>query len=248
MRILFLIFVSFFAFTDDHDEMYQEGWAEYVYCSVKDGLSDQKAEQMFERRMKAYVEMAESLDDEVGMVMLWPVYTNEEMRGGDDMFFVKHAPTMKALGEHNMAVWAAQEAKKLPESPLECDNASTAFQRIGPGSSDEPTDSFVVDYYPCKYKEGADPQAMRAAQATFAKEHYANGAEGNYRYIYPAAGSPRGDGPDFWVSTSSPTMASWGESTDIFWEKSYGSEAERERWNHMTCDANSTWFGWRVHN
>ena len=44
---------------------------------------------MFERRMKAYVEMAESLDDEVGMVMLWPVYTNEEMRGGDDMFFVK---------------------------------------------------------------------------------------------------------------------------------------------------------------
>ena len=44
--------------------------AEYVYCSVKDGLSDQKAEQMFERRMKAYAEMAESLDDEVGMVML----------------------------------------------------------------------------------------------------------------------------------------------------------------------------------
>ena len=65
MRILLLIFVSFFAFTDDHDEMYQEGWAEYVYCSVKDGLSDQKAEQMFERRMKAYAEMAESLDDEV---------------------------------------------------------------------------------------------------------------------------------------------------------------------------------------
>ena len=97
-------------------------------------------------------------------------------------------------------------------------------------------------------QEGADRQAMRAAQATFAKEHYANGAEGGYRYIYPAAGSPRGDGPDFWVSTSSPTMASWGESTDIFWEKSYGSEAERERWDHMTCDANSTWFGWRVHN
>ena len=26
------------------------------------------------------------------------------------------------------------------------------------------------------------------------------------RFIYPGAGSPRGDGPDFWVSTSSPTM------------------------------------------
>ena len=32
-----------------------------------------------------------------------PVYTNEEMRGGDDIIFVTHAPTMKALGEHNMA-------------------------------------------------------------------------------------------------------------------------------------------------
>ena len=32
------------------------------------------------------------------------------------------------------------------------DNASTAFQRIGPGSSDEQTNSFVVDYYPCKYR------------------------------------------------------------------------------------------------
>ena len=42
MRILFLIFVSFFAFTDDHDEMYQEGWAEYVYCSVKED-DDEKA-------------------------------------------------------------------------------------------------------------------------------------------------------------------------------------------------------------
>ena len=63
--------------------------------------------------------------------------TNEEMRGGDDMFFVTHAPTMKALGEHNMAMWAAQEAKKLPESPI--------FIQ----SSDE---LFVVDY---RYKEGA---------------------------------------------------------------------------------------------
>ena len=53
-------------------------------------LSEDEAEQMFERRMKAHAEMAESLDDEVGMVMLWPLYTNEEMRGGDDMFFVTH--------------------------------------------------------------------------------------------------------------------------------------------------------------
>ena len=106
----------------------------------------------------------------------------------------------------------------------------------------------MVDYYPCKYKEGADPVAMRALQAEFAMEHYANGAQGGYRYIYPTAGSPRGDGPDFWFSGSSPNLATWGESTDIFWDKSYGSEAERARWDHMTCESNSTWYGERVHN
>ena len=188
MRILLLIFVSFFAFTDDHDEMYQEGWAEYVYCTVKDGLSDQKAEQMFERRMKAYAEMAESLDDEVGMVMLWPVYTNEEMRGGDDM--------MNKSGYWN---------------EFQSDNASTAFQ-----SGTPMINSFVVDYYPWLYKEGADPQAINLLN------YYANGA-------------------NFYLPRH--LLASWGESTDIFWEKSYGSEAERERWNHMTCDANSTGSG-----
>ena len=50
------------------------------------------------------------------------VYTNEEMRGGDDMFFVTHAI------------------------------------KVGIGTNF--SFSFVVDYYPCKYKEGADPQAM----------------------------------------------------------------------------------------
>ena len=49
MRILLIIFLSFFAFSDDHDEMYQPGWAEYVYCNVKEGLSDSKATKMFEK-------------------------------------------------------------------------------------------------------------------------------------------------------------------------------------------------------
>ena len=44
MRILLILFLSFFVFSDDHDEMYQPGWAEYVYCNVKEGLSDSKAE------------------------------------------------------------------------------------------------------------------------------------------------------------------------------------------------------------
>ena len=247
MRILLIVFLSFFAFSDDHDEMYQPGWAEYVYCNVKEGLTDSKATKMFEKRRAAYAEIAEGLDDEVGMVVLFPYYTNEEMRDGADLFFVTHAPTMKALGEHSMAMFAATQENPLPASPLECDNASTAFQRIGP-SSGEVTDSFMVDYYPCKYKEGADPVAMRALQAEFAMEHYANGAQGGYRYIYPTAGSPRGDGPDFWFSGSSPTLATRGESSDIFWDKSYGSEAERARWDHMTCDTNSTWYGERVYN
>ena len=97
MRILLIVFLSFFAFSDDHDEMYQPGWAEYVYCNVKEGLSDSKATKMFEKRRAAYAEIAEGLDDEVGMVVLFPYYTNEEMRDGADLFFVTHAPTMNCL-------------------------------------------------------------------------------------------------------------------------------------------------------
>ena len=87
MRILLIIFLSFFAFSDDHDAMYQEVHAAYLYCSVDEDLSDTKAEMMWEKWLAAYKEMAESLDDEVGTVMLFPFNTNEEMRGGDDMFF-----------------------------------------------------------------------------------------------------------------------------------------------------------------
>ena len=96
-----------------------------------------KKQQMFERRMKAYAEKAESLDDEVGMVML-PIFTNEEMRGGDDMFFVTHGPSMKALGEFTWPMYAAMEADEIPESSsLNVKIIQTAFQRIGPGSSDD---------------------------------------------------------------------------------------------------------------
>ena len=43
MRVLLIIFLSFFAFSDDHDSMYQELNAVYLYCSVEEGLSDSKA-------------------------------------------------------------------------------------------------------------------------------------------------------------------------------------------------------------
>ena len=105
MRILLIIFLSFFAFSDDHDEMYQEVNAVYLYCSVDENLSDAKAEKMWEKWRLAYVEKAESLEDEVSSVMLFPFNTNEEMRGGDDMFFVTHAPTMSALADHQVAMW-----------------------------------------------------------------------------------------------------------------------------------------------
>ena len=89
---------------------------------------------------------------------------------------------------------------------------------------------------------------MRKAQAEFSMEHYANGAEGGYRYIYPSAGSPRGETPDFWISAAHPGLEARGAAIDIYWDKSYGTEAERERWNHMTCDTPSTWVGYQVHN
>ena len=46
MRILLILFLSFFVFSDDHDEMYQPGWAEYRYCNFKDGLSDNQIEKI----------------------------------------------------------------------------------------------------------------------------------------------------------------------------------------------------------
>ena len=183
--------------------------------------------------------------------MLWPFYTNEEMRGGEEMFFVTHAPTMKEMGEFQVAMWnMMNDDKSFPESPMECKDSSVAFQRIGPSTGDpeNPWNFFTVDYWPCKYTENANPVDLRTAHAEMAKEHYANGAEGGYRYIYPGAGSPRGEGPDFWVSAASPGLVARGEGIDIFWDKTYGSEAEQERWNHMTCDTNSTWVGWRLHD
>tara|TARA_B100000700_G_scaffold174440_1_gene192621 strand:+ start:5199 stop:5948 length:750 start_codon:yes stop_codon:yes gene_type:complete len=249
MRILLLILLSTFVWSDDHTEMYQDVYAQYQYCSVKDGLSDAQAERMFEKHITAYRELAESLDDEVSTVMLFPFYTNEEMRGGADMMFITHAPNMKAMGEYLVATWnAIDQDKMFPESPMECENASTAFQRVGPSSTDEPSDFFTVDYWPCNYKEGADPQLMRELQAKVAMEHYANGADAAYRYIYPGYGSDRGEGPDFWFSQSSPGLIARGESIDIFWDKTYGSEAERARWDHFSCDKPSTWVGWRAHN
>ena len=249
MRILFLALISFFAFSDNHDEMYEEVYASYLYCSVDEELSDNKARRMWDKWLPAYKNHAEMLDDEVSAVMLFPWNTNEEMRGGDDMFFVTHAPSMTALSRFQVDIWnMINDDKRMPESPMVCENRSEAFQRVGPGTSDEPYDFFTVDYWPCKYKEGADPVAMRKAQAEFSMEHYANGAEGGYRYIYPSSGSDRGDTPDFWISAAHPGIAARGANIDIFWDKSYGTEAERERWNHMTCDTSSTWYGYQVHN
>ena len=124
MRILLIIFFSFFAFSDDHVEMYTEAYADYLYCSTKEGLSDSKAEKMFEKWFDAYQEKANSLEDNVSSVMLWPFYTNEEMRGGDDMFFVTHAPTMKEMGEFQVAMYnMINEDKSFPKNSMECENS-----------------------------------------------------------------------------------------------------------------------------
>ena len=145
MRILLIVFLSFFAFSDDHDSMYQELNAVYLYCSVEEGLSDSKAEKMWEKWVAAYSEMAESLDDEVSSVMLFPFNTNEEMRGGNDMFFVTHAPTMAALGAHQVAMWKMMnEDSNFPESPMECEDQSEAFQMVGPGTADAPYDLSLI--------------------------------------------------------------------------------------------------------
>ena len=98
MRILFLIFVSFFAFTDDHKNMYQPMYAEYSYCSqiVED---DDEAQEMFQATVAAWLKHATSFENDISVSVLLPIFTNEEMRGGDDFFFVTHGPSRKALGE-----------------------------------------------------------------------------------------------------------------------------------------------------
>ena len=48
----------------------------------------------------------------------------------------------------------------------ECEDQSEAFQRVGPGTADAPYDFFAIDYWPCKYTEGADPVALRAVSYT----------------------------------------------------------------------------------
>ena len=91
MRILFLALISFFAFSDNHDEMYEEVYASYLYCSVDERLTEDEATTMWEKWFPAFKKHAEMLDDNVSAVMLFPLNTNEEMRGGDDMFFVPHS-------------------------------------------------------------------------------------------------------------------------------------------------------------
>ena len=49
-------------------------------------------------------------------MLLWPIFTNEEMRGGDDMFFVTHGPSMKALGEFTKMYAPMGADDNMPES------------------------------------------------------------------------------------------------------------------------------------
>ena len=121
MRILLFILLSFYAWSDDHDKMYTNVIAEYTYCSVKDDITDMQAEQMFERNVGAYLELANSFENNIGIVALWPYYANEEMTGGHDMMFVMHAPTRKEKGAFNDTMFQLISADpNFPESPMEC--------------------------------------------------------------------------------------------------------------------------------
>ena len=252
MRYFFVFFIipSLFFMADDHDEMYQGVYADYTYCVNDDNLSQEANFAANSKWVEAWNVHANSFDNEVSLSVVAPVYTNEDMRDGSDFFFVKHAPSRKALGAFNEKMWELISAdENMPEPAMTCENSQETFQRIGPSSKSQEFDDRsygFVEYYPCNYVEGADPEAMRKAEAELAMEHYANGAKGGYRYIYPGSGSDRNGSPDFYISRGYPSFEARGESHDIYWSKTNGSEADGERRRHMSCQNSSLWRWWRL--
>ena len=247
MRILLLLLLSFFTWSDDHENMYEGIFADYVFCNADEDMSDDKRFAAFQKFIMAWNKHANSFENNVSLSVVTPIYTDAEMRGGSDFFFVKHAPSRKALGAFNQKITELITGDdKMPEPPFECEDANETFQRVGPSSDGEEYSEGIVEYWPCNYTEGADPMAMREAEAKLALEHCANGAEGGFRYIYPGSGSPREGSPDFYISRGSPSFEARGASHDIYWAETQGSEADLERRKHMSCANSSLWSWWRL--
>ena len=167
--------------------------ADYVFCKRMMKICLMIKDFAFQKFIMAWNKHANSFENNVALSVVTPIYTDAEMTGGHDMmfFFVKHAPSRKAKGAFNQKMFEliTGDDENFPE-PMECESNET-FQRVGPSSDGEEYSEGIVEYWPCNYTEGADPMAMREAEAKFSMEHYANGAEGGFRYIYPGSGSDR---------------------------------------------------------
>ena len=50
--ISLLLTFTFYTYADDHDEMYSEAYGDYLYCSAKEGLSDQKLKRCLKNGLK----------------------------------------------------------------------------------------------------------------------------------------------------------------------------------------------------
>ena len=247
MKLLLILFMSLGLLADDHDDMYEEVYADYLYCNDDDNLSAERRDEAFEDFIEAWNEHASSFDNSVALSAVYPFYTNDDMRSGADFMFVRHAPSRQALGAFLLQMYnLVSEDDDMPKAPFECDNASEAYQLVGPSSDGDLGSSGMVEYYPCNYTEDADPDAMFEAQAKFALEHYANGARGGYRYIFPGSGSDRVNSPDFYVSVGSPDIEARGAGIDLYWSESRGSEAELERRKHAECQKSSVWYWERL--
>ena len=48
MKLLLILFMSLGLLADDHDDMYEEVYADYLYCNDDDNLSAERRDEAFE--------------------------------------------------------------------------------------------------------------------------------------------------------------------------------------------------------
>ena len=53
MRLFLILFISLGLLANDHEDMYEEVYADYLYCNVDDNLSAERRDEAFEDYIEA---------------------------------------------------------------------------------------------------------------------------------------------------------------------------------------------------
>ena len=54
MRLFLILFISLGLLANDHEDMYEEVYADYLYCNVDDNLSAERRDEAFEDYIEAW--------------------------------------------------------------------------------------------------------------------------------------------------------------------------------------------------